>query len=272
VGGFFVGSDGAFYGAAPSDGIFVIGSGGIKVLDGNFDTIQTPVQGSDGKFYDSTEYGGASASECGDYGCGVAFKIAVSPALPAPVQVSLSSNTVTVGSAVTATFKVLNAFSNTMQQCYGFYTLNGVTTPAGKVPGTLADGVYSGSATFALSEAGTYNLALTCGGIESGFATLTVNAYPTTTTLALSPTSVTPPGKVTATATVQRSSSGYPTGTVSFYYDTLELGSAPLVNGVATFSDGTTGVTAGKYAITAKYLGDSSDAASASSAVTVTVE
>jgi hypothetical protein len=66
--------------------------------------------------------------------------------------------------------------------------------------------------------------------------------------------------------------SGTPTGTVTFYYGTIALGTAKLVNGVATLAEATSGsIAPGKYAITAKYSGDSVDQASTSSAVDVSV-
>ena len=83
------------------------------------------VQGSDGNFYGTTGLGGTE-------GDGVIYKLAITPALPPPVQVSLSASQVMPGRPVTASLKVLNAFSLTMQQCYAFQ--NG--TPLGKVPGT----------------------------------------------------------------------------------------------------------------------------------------
>jgi hypothetical protein len=53
---------------------------------------------------------------------------------------------------------------------------------------------------------------------------------------------------------------GTPTGTVSFYYSTLLLGTSTLnSSGVATFTQATTGLPAGTYSLTAKYNGDTGD-------------
>ena len=236
------------------------------------------IEASDGNLYGMTLSGGNPNNICNNYGsgqeveCGTIFKIAVDPPLPAPVQVSLSSSSVTVGTPVTASMKVLNAFSLTMQQCYAFQ--NG--SPLGKISGSYNSStqLYTFSTSFIPSSTGTYNYAVTCGGVESGYATLTVNAYPTTTTLTASPNPVTPPSSDTLTATVKRTgSSAIPTGSVTFYYQTTSLGTAKLNgSGVATLQASSSGITAGTYAITAKYTGDSSDAASTSAPVSVVVK
>ena len=104
--------------------------------------------------------------------------------------------------------------------------------------------------------------------------TVTLLKAITTTTLAASPGTVTPPGEVTLTATVSRQSGiGIPTGTVTFSVGTLILGSAKVNgSGVAALTASSQGIAAGTYAITAKYSGDSSDNASTSSPTTVIVQ
>jgi len=238
-------------------------SGGVFFNDGL-------VQGNDGAFY------GTASSEGSQSEYGVVYRLAISPALPPPVQIELSANQVLVGESVTASFKVLNAYSLTMQQCYGFVTSNGVTTPLGKVQGSYSAStkLYTGAVTFEPSV-GTYNYALTCGGIESGYATLAVG-YPTTTNLAANPASVTPPGTVSLQATVTRSASGAtgtPTGTVTFSSGSVTIGTASLNgSGVANYSASTSGISAGNYTVVANYNGDGSDTASTSSGVVVTVK
>jgi uncharacterized repeat protein (TIGR03803 family) len=324
------------------------------------------VQGSDGSLYGLTARGGD--------GHGTIFKLAVTPALAAPVQLSLSSTSVVVGTPVTLSYQVTNAFSDSMEQCYAFVTNNGVTTALGKQSGALNTTIpaYTGSITFTPTAPGTYNYALTCGGVESGFATLTVtgkasstalqaspdpasvgqsvtlkatvtgsgttptgsvtfasgstligtaklsagtasytastaalppgtypvsasysgdatysasvstassvtlNAAPTATTLTANPTTVAPPATVTLTATVKRSASGAtgtPTGSVTFSSGSVTLGTASLNgSGVATYAASSSGIAAGRYPVTAKYNGDSEDAASTSASATVTVE
>jgi hypothetical protein len=125
---------------------------------------------------------------------------------------------------------------------------------------------------FTPTSAGTFNFAVTCGGIESGYAGLTVNANATTTTLSASSDTVTPPASDTLSATVTREVSGNPTGTVTFYDGALVVGTAPLENGTATLAASSKNVPAGQYSITAKYSGDAGDDASTSNSVAVTVE
>jgi hypothetical protein len=102
---------------------------------------------------------------------------------------------------------------------------------------------------------------------EAGTATTT----PTTTTLSASATSVAAGTSVTFTATVAASASGSsaPTGTVTFFDGTTELGTGALNVGSATYT--TTSLAAGTHSITASYGGDTSNTASTSSAVALTV-
>ena len=106
-------------------------------------------------------------------GGGEFFELAPATPLAPPVQLSLSSATVTHGSPVTVNWQVLNAFSTTMQVCNAFATTGGTTTPLGNQPGTLSSGIYAGSFSYTPAATGSYSLALNCGGTETGFATLT---------------------------------------------------------------------------------------------------
>jgi uncharacterized repeat protein (TIGR03803 family) len=282
--GLSLASDGSFYGVANKggpggDGSFyqISASGNFKTLydfcgqsgcpDGE-DPSGIILQGSDGNFYGSTQIGGADD-------LGTLFKVSASPALPAPVQISLSSSTVSPGASVTATFQVLNAFSLTMQQCYAFSTYNGgAVTPLGKVTGTLTNNIYTGSATFTAGAQGTYNFALTCGGVESGFATLTVAGTPTTTAIVANRNPPTVGQQVMLTAQVRRTSGGgFATGQVKFQSGSTLLGNSTLNgSGVATFTASTNGLPPGSYPVTATYEGDSADAASTSPSLPVTLD
>jgi Bacterial Ig-like domain (group 3)/FG-GAP repeat len=102
--------------------------------------------------------------------------------------------------------------------------------------------------------------------INNGISTSSLT--PTTTALAASATSITAGQSVTFTATV--SASPTPSGTVAFYDGTTTLGEGTLnSSGVATYA--TTALSAGSHSITAAYRGNSTFAASASAATTVTV-
>ena len=99
--------------------------------------------------------------------------------LPAPVQLTLNPTTVAPNSATTLSWKTLNAFSDTMQQCYAFEqgSPTGAGTWTGKQTGSYSSStkLLTGSATITPTVAGTYTYALTCGGRETGSATVTVN-------------------------------------------------------------------------------------------------
>ena len=137
-----------------------------------------------------TETGGSSPPTCppgsnglpNPYGCGTVFKISTSQApasaITAPVRMWLSESAIVLGSSVTLKWAVSNAFSQTMQLCNAF-AQDGASRAgawAGNQTGTLNGGLYSGEATITPFAGGTQTYALTCGGIESGFASLTVGA------------------------------------------------------------------------------------------------
>ena len=207
----------------------------------------------------------------GKSGCGTVFRYDAATPFAAPVQLTFSSSQVQRGKPVAASLKVLNAFSLTMQQCYAFE--NG--TPLGKVPGAYSSStqLYTFSTSLTPTTAGIYNYAVTCGGVESGFATLTVGDT-TQTTLTAAPNPVTPPANDTLTATVTRTTgSGTPTGSVTFSVGTTVLGKAILNGaGVATLAASSKGVAAGTYPVVATYSGDTNDVSSTSAAVDITVE
>lgn len=104
----------------------------------------------------------------------------------------------------------------------------------------------------------------------SGIATGGTQAA-TTTTLKVTPTSVTQGMPVTLTATVaEKNGSAIPTGTVTFLAGTTTLGTATLNgNGAATFNTSTLAV--GSYSMTASYNSDSANAPSVSAPVALTV-
>jgi Na+-driven multidrug efflux pump len=82
---------------------------------------------------------------------------------------------------------------------------------------------------------------------------------------------------VTLTATVNRpaaGASGTPTGSVTFYANGSDALATVKLNasGVATLTASSNGYPAGTYPITAKYLGDSSDTTSTSTAVSLTLQ
>jgi uncharacterized repeat protein (TIGR03803 family) len=186
----FVGGDGNFYGATLIGGdttsplcapkgcgtVFQLTPSGTLTTLHNFEGggnlpgtdgagVETPlVQANDGLFYGTTFQS--------------VFKLTPTPAVPAPVQVTVNPTKVFVNNPVTITWKVLNAFSLTAQQCGATVTSStnssGPGTWLGAQTGTFSGGVLSGSATITPTKGGMYTYALTCGGVESGSATLKV--------------------------------------------------------------------------------------------------
>ncbi len=283
----FPGSDGNIYGVTPSGGgtaytgtIFRYTLAGkfstlYRFCSGNCDDGSSPeavLQGTDGNFYGAAFAGGTAHD-------GTVFKLAVSPALPSPVQLTLDSASVAAGSSTTLSWKVLNAFSATLQVCDAFIqgSPSGAGTWTGLQTGSYSatTKLYTGSAKITPSAAGTYTYALTCGGTESGFATLTVTGSSkssSSTTLAAAPNPATVGQSVTLTATVKPSSgSSTPTGQVSFSVAGVVLGASTLKSGVATLTASSNGLSTGAYPVIATYSGDSTFNSSASHPLTITL-
>lgn len=105
-----------------------------------------------------------------------------------------------------------------------------------------------------------------CGSSSSSSTSSTITTTATTTTLKSSASSTATGTSITLTATVSPSAA---TGTVTFYSGTASLGTGTLSSGVATLT--TSFSTAGTDSITATYGGDSTYAASTSSAISLTV-
>jgi hypothetical protein len=288
----FAASDGNFYGTTSGGGTGANGSGGTAfqfTTGGKFTTTynfcelsscadgRNPIagllQGSDGTFYGNTDLGGVPEE-------GNLFQLVPKPALAAPVQIALSESSVPANTAVALSWKSLNAFSLTMQQCYAFVQAGtpGAGTWTGKQSGTysFSTKLFTGSASVIPTAAGSYTYALTCGGVESGFAILTVtdsSKDTTATTLAASPNPVTEGQSIKLSAQVTRTSgSGVPAGKVAFKAGSDTLATVSLnSSGVASVTGSTTPYL-GNYSLVADYLGDTDDTASTSPAITVTIQ
>jgi hypothetical protein len=118
--------------------------------------------------------------------------------------------------------------------------------------------------TLAGSAAINYTVALAAGsgGITIGKAASTV----TLTSSSLAPFLGTP---VTFTALAASSTTGTPSGTVSFYDGTTLLITTPIANGSATYTS--SGLAGGAHSITAVYSGDTNFTTSTSTTVVETV-
>jgi uncharacterized repeat protein (TIGR03803 family) len=266
----FLGSDGNFYGvtSAASNGnygtFFGISPAGQLTVSSPFaggisgsNPNGAVVQGSDGNFYGYTSSGGSGCNN--QDGCGVIFKVNME--LPPPVQLSITSSNPPVDQPLTLNWKVLNAPSLTMQQCYASTPFNssGAGNWTGLQVGTISSGVYAGSTSITPTAAGVYTYALTCGGTESGSTILRVGngKAPTTTAMQWSGTGVIG-SVVTLTATPSTVQDIGPiTGSVAFSYGSYKLGSVSLSNGSASLSVPLHNIATGTYPITATYSGDS---------------
>jgi len=178
--------------------------------------------------------------------------LASSPNPSAGGQVTLTANVTGGGATPTGTVKFQDG-----QTVLGSAALTGgqATLSVALLGGARTlDAVYSGDATYS--------------GSSSPLVTQQVNLPSTTTSLTASTALTSAAGPVTFTAAVS-GSGATPTGSVTFFDGTLDLGSAPLSSGAAGFTTSTLAV--GTDSITASYSGDTANAASSSGAVSVTV-
>jgi len=183
--GLFLGGDGNFYGTSSAYGFGGPPSGTlyqyIPTGSGTFTTLYpfstsngspsgTPLEAADSNFY-----GPASLD---------IYKIVTTPTITAPVTLTASASTITLGSSITLTWQVNNAFSQTFEDCFAH----------GNWSGSL---VLSGSQSVTPATAGIFDYSLTCGGVESAFTTVTVNpAISQTATPVITPASGTFTGPV----------------------------------------------------------------------------
>jgi hypothetical protein len=180
---------------------------------------------------------------------------------------------------LTVSQATLTVAANNFTRLYG--TQNPVFT--GSVTGAQNGDVFSESFSTQAgisSQAGQYSIVPSVAGsnlsdysqvVQNG--TLTISKAPVVITTSLSTGSITVGLNVTMTATVASTTTGVPTGTITFLDNGNSLGSGTLSNGVASFS--TSALQIGKHVITAAYRGDVNFAAGttsgASGATTITI-
>jgi uncharacterized repeat protein (TIGR03803 family) len=181
-------SDGNFYGmtqqgGANSDGtVFKITASGTFTLLHSFSTSTTDgnspfsslMQGSDGNLYGMTQQGGASST-------GTIFKETISPTAAAQVTLSAPAS-VTHSTSFTLSYAVSNAYNTsgvtvttntTLQNCeYNINNGSGTSVASGALTGSTSS---QNASLTAPATTGTYSLAVTCGGIETGTVSLVVN-------------------------------------------------------------------------------------------------
>jgi len=167
------------------------------------------------------------------------------------------------GNQLLGSFNPFNSINRTgtisIEETNGLLSVDGYTSSS-----AFSTGVQSSDGSFVF-----YNPPTT----ETPLATynLSLPQSPTTTTLVASSAQVTSGQSVTLTATESNGGNAIPTGTVTFYDGQTQIGQAATLdgNGIATLS--TSSLAIGAHSITAVYSGDLTDAASTSSADTITV-
>ena len=241
--GLLLGSDGVLYGTmAGGGGPYTGGTDSNCVLFGgcgtlfsiatsgdNFQILHSFAGGSDGAFpaaliQDSIFAPGVIFGVTGGDGQtsspgGTVFQTTL-PAghQAAPVQIQLfeqsdmspvtAQTTVDINTPLVLQWQVLNAYSNTMQQCYAHTYVpgddnleSGEADWTGKQAGTSATTGYSGQAVVTPQKSGIYQYALYCGGVESGIANVNVQATLAITTASLPDATVGAPYSLTLVAT-----------------------------------------------------------------------
>lgn len=227
-----------------------------------------------------------------------AFAYTATPSGGAPTTVSSATVLMAGGYTLTATFTPsdttnFNSASITAPLTIRQATLTLTATNASRIYGT-ANPVFTGSVTgqqngdsftesfnttaSVLSSVGAYPIVPSITGarlsdytqvVNDG--TLTIGQAGTTTTLDVSSTSITPLQSVKLTASVASATSGTPTGTVTFFDGTSQLGTAELSGRTASYT--AAGLTPGlTHTLTATYGGGTNFTSSnATTSVSVTV-
>jgi sugar lactone lactonase YvrE len=181
-----------------------------------------------------------------------------------------------VSQSISVTGAVLAVSANSASRAYGTPNPTFTGSVTGAVNGDTFTETFSTTAT-STSPAGTYPIIPAASGSDLAYytvnvtnGTLTVSTAGTTTSLTASSASINPGQGVTLTATVASSTTGTPTGTVSFYDGATLLGTGTLSAGTASYT--ASSLASGSHSITAVYGGDANFATSSTSAaITVTV-
>ncbi|WP_183974586.1 beta strand repeat-containing protein, partial [Tunturiibacter gelidoferens] len=211
----------------------------------------------------------------------ISSQIGTYPIIPIATGTNLSDyNVIYSNGTLTIDQAALFITANNFTRLYGQPNPVFTGTVTGMLDGDTFTEIFSNSAS-TLSQPGQYPIIPAATGtnvtdylqtVNNGM--LTINKAPTVTTLTLSTTDIHFALPVTFTATVASTTSGAPTGTVTFFDNGTALNTATLNSSdVATFT--TTGLTVGVHTITAVYSGDvdftTSTASAASGANTITI-
>jgi hypothetical protein len=197
--------------------------------------------------------------------------------LPQPATsttVTVNPNAVTIGGTTTLSASVTSTAAGTPTGSINFLngttpiayaTLTNGTATSNNITVNAANGFTPGLDNIIARYSGDPNFAS-----SSGTTTMSVTAFPSTTAITVTPTSLTAGGNATFNVTVSGSGSGTytPTGTVNFTLGGTSLASTSLISGKAAaiwLVSSTTGFVAGSNTITANYVGDGNFTASSAS-------
>jgi hypothetical protein len=186
-----------------------------------------------------------------------------------PADLAVTTTSLPNGSLATAYSATLAATGGTTPYAW--------SVASGSLPPGLSLNAQTGAIAGTPTTAGTYAFTAAVTDSQSPAdsdtqaLSITVGKRPTSTALALSPSTSVWGQTVTMTATVSvlPPATGAATGTVRFFNGTTQLGTATISNGVATFTKSNFGV--GTYSITAQYDGNASTAGSTSPARSLVV-
>jgi hypothetical protein len=257
-----------------------IAVGGTVTFKDGSTTLGTGTVGSNGQVtFSTSSLAAGSHTITAVYGGNTNVSGSASSGLTQTVTqpVTATSATSLTTSAATVAFGQSVTFTATVTTSTGVTATGSVTFKNGStVIGSAS--LVNGKATFSTSSltVGSHTITAVYGGAAnitgSTSASLTekVTRRTTTTTLQASALSIHPGQSITFTATVASTTSGTPTGTVTFKKGSTVLGTGTLVNGVATFT--TSALPSGNDRITAVYGGDTDDRSSTSTSLLVTVK
>jgi uncharacterized repeat protein (TIGR03803 family) len=168
-----------------SGGVSTTPTTGLASADGAH-PLMPITQGPGGLFYGVTVGYGATGLPVS---YPTVYSLALTQAIPSPVQLSFSVNgqpvtSVVPNTSVVVNWSVLNAFSTTMQQCHASVMGSplGAGNWSGPLKGSRQGNVYAGNETITPAVPGTYTYVVNCGGVEIGTAQLTVSGVMITTT------------------------------------------------------------------------------------------
>jgi Bacterial Ig-like domain (group 3)/FG-GAP-like repeat len=249
----------------------VAAGGSDALLLGNGDgTLQPSTSlGASGVATVMADFNGDGRPDLAVGGVTILLNISNGFVISTTTAVGSSSNPSSLGQSITFTSTVTPQTGSalptgTVTFSDGSQQLGEVTLSAGAA--TLSTSALAvGSHSITVSYSGDSNF----GASVSGTLTQVVADASTTTTLTATPNPANVGQSVVFTATVAPATSGVPTGTVSFFDGSTQLGASNMSGGVASFS--TTSLAAASHSVTAVYSGDGNYNASTSTAMSEVV-